>query len=423
MSRIQHLLNSWSDREGVRHVILGVGKGGQTRDVNFTLSQCLEKGRDRFGACAIAIGDIAKCHDQLPWGACLRGFLRRGLSIMDASAIFRVIRCPCVRFRVGDTLTNAIERTRSALTGNLLSGSVARIVLEDSLVLARSNFTSGFQLSEQVRFDAMCWSDNLFTMADSVDSALHNFHCWESFLSSIFHMSVKDDSRVVIPCRTKKEGDGQLTSFGRTWQVKDAEKVLGCFLTSTGEDTSEREALCVSWNRVFWKHFRSLCNSAAPVSARMRFWKVLSLGVADFRLLGLRPSKQHGQQLEAYFNKFVARILKMRPEANESQASFCIRRNHRISAVKTSAKINIKRRWCTKLISWIEHLRRHPECPQSCFLDVQDDFWLRERRALVGGLGASRSIFCWGYSNSEWSRFSFALLQQAARGIGLSGHD
>ena len=46
-----------------------------------------------------------------------------------------------------------------------------------------------------------------------------------------------------------------------------------------------------------------------------------------------------------------------------------------------------------KLISWIEHLRRHPECLQSCFLDVQDDFWLRERRALVGGLGASRSIF------------------------------
>lgn len=79
LARLSPTLQTWSDSNCLSAVILGVGKGGQTRDVNFAFSQCLEKGRDTFGACAVALGDIAKCHDSLPWGACLQSFLRRGI--------------------------------------------------------------------------------------------------------------------------------------------------------------------------------------------------------------------------------------------------------------------------------------------------------------------------------------------------------
>lgn len=66
-------------------------------------------------------------------------------------------------FRVGDKVSVPIERSRSALTGNLLAGTVARMALEDSLLLARNDFKGAFMLNTDLQFDAMCWSDNIAT--------------------------------------------------------------------------------------------------------------------------------------------------------------------------------------------------------------------------------------------------------------------
>ena len=79
LNKLRSHLDVWAESVGVAGRILGSGKGAQTRDINFCASQVLEKGRDRFNAAAVAIGDIRKCHDEVPWGACLRGLLRRGI--------------------------------------------------------------------------------------------------------------------------------------------------------------------------------------------------------------------------------------------------------------------------------------------------------------------------------------------------------
>ena len=46
MHKMNACLDARSEREGVRMSVLGCGKGSQTRDMLFSLSQALEKGRD-----------------------------------------------------------------------------------------------------------------------------------------------------------------------------------------------------------------------------------------------------------------------------------------------------------------------------------------------------------------------------------------
>ena len=41
LNRVVPVLDSWSEREGVKGLVLGVGKGGQTQDISFMLDQCL----------------------------------------------------------------------------------------------------------------------------------------------------------------------------------------------------------------------------------------------------------------------------------------------------------------------------------------------------------------------------------------------
>ena len=52
----------------------------------------------------------------------------------------------------------------------------------------------------------------------------------------------------------------------------------------------------------------------------------------------------------------------------------------------------MKLRWCQKLVSWVEHIRRHHDSLAYAFLTAQGDDWLRERRVEVGAFGVSRSL-------------------------------
>ena len=62
-----------------------------------------------------------------------------------------------------------------------------------------------------------------------------------------------------------------------------------------------------------------------------------------------------------------------------------------MSTAKAAAKISIRKRWCMRLIAWLEHIRRHPDSPSFALLLAQDDGWLRERRREVGSFGNSRT--------------------------------
>ena len=239
----------------------------------------------------------------------MRGLMRRGLPQALAVAAIRLTRCPVIQFRVGHSVSRPLERTRSALTCSSISSSLARICIEDALILAQSAFKGVFKVSESLSLDAMAWSDNPITFADCSVNAVHNFKCWAFFLKHEFNMHIKPDSKLVIPARTKQRGVGSVEVGGEVWEERDNTLLLGSWLTATGDDLLERNALYVSFNRAFWKHARSLCNSRAPLASRLRFWKRLAFGLADFRLAGIAPGKRKGEAMETYLNSFIKQII------------------------------------------------------------------------------------------------------------------
>ena len=171
--RVTPTLDTFSFDRSTKGLLLGSGKGGQTRDVVFCASQVLEKGRDRFNSAAVALGDIRKCYDELPWGHILKGFLRRNVAPSDAIALLRCHRCPQLRLKVGSVVGQPLRRSRSALTGCSSSGLLARIIVEDSFEAALPLFRDVFVVDEHLTLlPAMSWSDNLLVFASSIETAV-----------------------------------------------------------------------------------------------------------------------------------------------------------------------------------------------------------------------------------------------------------
>ena len=130
-----------------------------------------EKGRDRERAAGVAGGDIHKCHDVVPWGATVKGLVRRSVPVSWSKAFLRLHRCPCVDMVVGNCAVRSLERSRSALTGSPSAGSAARVCIEDSFLMALPCFEDSFSISGQNRSHAMSWSDNLMACGNSLAAA------------------------------------------------------------------------------------------------------------------------------------------------------------------------------------------------------------------------------------------------------------
>ena len=64
-----------------------------------------------------------------------------------------------LRLKVGRCETRRLERTRSALTGNPLASSIARVAIENSLLLARGEFEGVCGLNDDCILDIQSWSD------------------------------------------------------------------------------------------------------------------------------------------------------------------------------------------------------------------------------------------------------------------------
>ena len=119
----------------------------------------------------------------------------------------------------------------------------------------------------------MAWSDNLYTIGDSIESAIGNFNHWRQILCDMFGMHVKDDSCFVVPARTRQQGETQLVRGGVVWRCVDEVRSLGVMLTDTGQDHSELKRLQSSWTRAFWVNVSILTNSVAPALSRLKFWR------------------------------------------------------------------------------------------------------------------------------------------------------
>ena len=140
-----------------------------------------------------------------------------------------------------------------------------------------------------------------------------------------------------------------------------------------------------SWRKLFWKNYNLLCNRMAPLESRMRFWKQLVFSLADYRFAMLRPVKTNLVALEPECNRFVSFIVGARVREDESREKFAVRRNKEIRAAKQQVGLDIGRRVCWKLCTWLEHIHRHPAQPCLELLQCQNAQWLASRRSDFGG--------------------------------------
>ena len=113
----------------------------------------------------------------------------------------------------------------------------------------------------------------------------------------------------------------------------------------------------------------------------MKFWKQLVWGVGDFRFDMIRPIKTNLELLETACNRFVRFIVGTQIKAEETPDSFNVRRNHEVRAAKVAVDLDIRRRICFRLCSWVEHLHRHTSQFASDVLHCQGTDWLRQLRA------------------------------------------
>jgi hypothetical protein len=89
-------------------------------------------------------------------------------------------------------------------------------------------------------------------------------------------------------------------------------------------------------------------------------------------------------ELDASHNKLVKRVIGLRPTEGETQEEFCRRRNRVIAKEIGDAKAVLSVQWSFKVISWLEHLARHPDCPAARLLSEQTPLWVEACRVLSG---------------------------------------
>ena len=393
LNKVLPICDAWSVREGLKHLVLGVGKGAQTRDAVFSISQALEKGRDRHNACAVVLADIRKCHDELSWGAGLLALRDRGVDMNVARAFFRLHRLPKVSLQFGGISTGILALSRGGLTGSSSASTFARLLVEDVALCALPNLSDSFCISPSCPLPYVTWSDNLCVTGDSIPHAISNFNVFRHALRFRANLEVKPDSIVVLPSCTKCFAPYSVEHEGEAWRVVDREKVLGSWVSGVGLCSDDAREVRSRLERCFWSNCKVLCNSYAAVASRIKFWRKIVFASVDHLLPGLRPSRALGDSLEKGQNKILTRIIKLHRNQSDTVEAFVINRNRAVARARDEGGVSLRERWGVRLVSWVEHVFRHPESLAFQLLHVQDDEWLQTMRILVGRSGGGFNMF------------------------------
>ena len=89
----------------------------------------------------------------------------------------------------------------------------------------------------------------------------------------------------------------------------------------------------------------------------------MSFGAVDHLWAGVRPQPSTFSKLEAYYNKFLHRIVHVQ-RREETLDAFVIRHNHEVSSWRMKAKIDVRFRYALRLVGFVEHMHRHKSSPQ-----------------------------------------------------------
>jgi len=170
--------------------------------------------------------------------------------------------------------------------------------------------------------------------------------------------------------------------------VKDHLTCLGYTISSVGDIVQCKNKLIRQLNGCFWANSRILLNRLAPSNHRMKHWVKISKGIGDYRFALWPFQADAAKSVDAAGGKIAQFIVSARPRPTETKESFCKRRNAEAKLLTCEARARLSDHWALKVVTWLEHLARHPGCPASRLLREQTPLWLETCRILSG-----RSIY------------------------------
>ena len=234
------------------------------------------------------------------------------------------------------------------------------------------------------RLAVMAWSDNLFAFGACIEDALDIMADWADAMHEYAGYSIKADSLEVTVSSTRRFAPTVVEKRGRTWQVRDHLSCLGFCISSVGDTTLCRNKFFQQLRGCFWANSRVLLNRCVPASHRLRWWRTLCKGFADYKF-GLWPFKPSVAKLvDGCSFQLLCSIVAVRPLADGTAAAFCIRRNRLVHLEAIKSDLILSEHWSFKTVTWIEHLLRHESCPAARLLQQQTPEWLETCRILSG---------------------------------------
>ena len=368
---------AWSETHGQDSLILGGSKHYQPAEGTFASNQLVEKSMDRRNAGAVGSMDVANFHDCLGWDSACDSMARRSVPEADAMMLMRLHSRPQVRIRVGDALTDVVERSRGAFTGARTAATIGQWVVEDAFLDCAGDLAvRGWALEEGRYVTAMAWADNLISFGDSVHEAAGVLTIIEGALNLKGH-TIKSDSRELLQVSQQPIGEWQLEAGGCAWQVKDELVVIGRTVSGNASSHADRNKALEKIQRSWFKHRRLLQNNALPFASRAQMWTRHAESIFNFYAGTWVLGRQMVNALDTVQLRHVAAISKIPRLPFEEVRLWRARRAR-------AARPHIGRRWgdiaISRAMNWLRHLRRHPDYPASLLLRCQDREWLQQRR-------------------------------------------
>ena len=171
----------------------------QLQDIVGGLSAVVEKDLDLGSKAAISQSDVKQHYDNVSLLRVYFWLLQNGCNEALAAASLRQQLLPCIVLCVGQSSAHIGQRTKGAITGSRVAGSLGRIPVQASLRDNLSVLKSHAFEVEDKYFVACTFVDNVIFCGRSVWDATFMGDMFEDYLLERWGQQIKVSSRMVMP--------------------------------------------------------------------------------------------------------------------------------------------------------------------------------------------------------------------------------
>ena len=370
------------------------------------------------GRSAVCQADIRSYYDELPTLALCHFMVRIGIPTSLVAVCLRIQLLPVISLSFADVTVRLEKRTKGGLTGTRTAGALGRIPILDLIATREHTWRAkGFKLGSDPNTSSITMAtyiDNLYAVSDGVEGAISIMSDAEQYLLSNWHLTLKPSSKLVTSAAV---GSAYIAGdkVGEYLYEQDF-PVLGHVMNNAGSIARSFETTTRKMWKAFWGNAGS---KAAKTLGRQRLATLIVRSVQplfEFQCARWPAQITYLNKLDTLQRKMIASAFGLCKSPAETMEQHN-RRSCRISA--PYIKTPWSHIWCRRMMTWRDHMARHPTLWPARISAVQDSEWLQVRRILCGSqsrfVGPTRTRATRGKVERRWQEgleFGQAFLQQ-----------